>query len=376
LIFTRSEAIWLLFPTLAGIVALLAYLYKKGFMFPRKLITRFILMGIISGCTSFGMPYLVITQANKYAYGSAAIESYYSGEYARAFKLWEGVKNGEDPRLFITVSKSQRSAVYKISSTAALLEPYLDGAPNTGWKTQSCNSPLQVCDESALWFGWELRDAAIAAGNLKNESEFQKFFKQIGDDIERACQERSLSCGPPGLTSGAKNLTAYPLRQLLDTTVKMIDVTLNSASVEDITFSNTGEPNTQPIWKSVVNFEEYSSKNDISRWVVMGNTLQFLNQIYEGLIWLLLILTIISWLTIISLRHISKTQVITLYLFMCLILYWLGLSVFESSLGIEGPVYAYIIIVQPILLLTLSLSSFEVISKITKKIEKLSTNSS
>jgi hypothetical protein len=154
----------------------------------------------------------------------------------------------------------------------------------------------------------------------------------------------------------------------------MIDVTLSSASTEDITFTNVGEPATQPIWKSVVNFKEYSSKNDISRWEVMGNTLKFLNQIYRGFIWLLLILTIISWLTIISLQHISKTQVITLYLFMCLILYWLGLSVFESSLGIEGHVSCYIIIVQPILLLTLSLGSFEVISKFTKKIEKFSTN--
>lgn len=376
LIFTRSEAIWLLYPTLAGIVALLAYLCKKSFMIPKKLITRFILMGIIAGCTSFGVPYLVISQANKYAYGSAMVESYYSGEYARAFKLWEGVKDGEDPRLFITVSKGQRSAVYQISATAALLEPYLDGAPNTGWKTQSCNSPLKVCDESALWFGWELRDAAIAAGDLKNESEFQKFFKQIGDDIEIACEEKSLNCGPPGLTAGAKNLTAYPLRQLLDTTVKMISVTLNAASIEDITLSNTGEPNTQPIWKSVVNFEEFSSKDDISRWIVMGNTLKFLNQIFKVLIWLLLILTILSWLTINSLRNISKTQFITLYLFMCLMLYWMGLSVFESSLGIEGPVYAYIIIVQPILLFALTLSSIEMISKITRNMEKFSTNSS
>ena len=375
LIFTRTEAIWLLYPTIAGIVILLAYLYKKSLKFSKKVITRFLLMGIVAGCTSFGMPYLLVSQANKNAYGSAMVESYYSGEYARAFKLWEGVKDGEDPRLFITVSKDQRSAVYNISTTAALLEPYLDGAPNTGWKIQSCNSQLNVCDESALWFGWELRDAAIAAGNLKNESEFQRFFKQIADDIEMACDEKSLNCGPPGLTSGAKSLTAYPPRLLLDTTVKMIDATLNYLS-GDITFSNIGEPTTQPIWKSVVNFKEYSSKNDISRWIVMGNTLKFLNQIYKNLIWILFILTILSLLTIKTLRNINKTQFLTVYLFTCLILYWLGLSVLETSLGFEGPVNGYTVIVQPILLLTLSLGSLEVISKITRKMEKFLTNSS
>jgi hypothetical protein len=333
-------------------------------------------MGIVAGCTSFGAPYLLISQVNKNAYGSAMVESYYSGEYARAFKLWEGVKDGEDPRLFITVSKGQRSAVYKISTTAALLEPYLDGVPNTGWKTQSCNSQLKVCDESALWFGWELRDAAIAAGNLKNEFEFQRFFKQIADDIVMACEEKSLNCGPPGLTSGAKNLTAYPPRLLLDTTVKMIDVTLNSASAENITFTNIGDPTTQPIWKSVVNFKEYSSKNDISRWIVMGNTVKFLNQIYKNLIWVLFIITILSLLTIKTLRNTSKIQFLTLYLFTCLILYWLGLSVLETSLGFEGPVNEYAVIVQPILLFTLTLGSVEMISKITRKMENFSTNNS
>jgi len=376
LIFTRTGAIWLLYPTIAGIVILLANLYKKSLKFSSKVITRFLLMGFVAGCTSFGAPYLLISQVNKNAYGSAMVESYYSGEYARAFKLWEGVKDGEDPRLFITVSKGQRSAVYKISTTAALLEPYLDGVPNTGWKTQSCNSQLKVCDESALWFGWELRDAAIAAGNLKNEFEFQRFFKQIADDIVMACEEKSLNCGPPGLTSGAKNLTAYPPRLLLDTTVKMIDVTLNSASAENITFTNIGDPTTQPIWKSVVNFKEYSSKNDISRWIVMGNTVKFLNQIYKNLIWVLFIITILSLLTIKTLRNTSKIQFLTLYLFTCLILYWLGLSVLETSLGFEGPVNEYAVIVQPILLFTLTLGSVEMISKITRKMENFSTNNS
>ena len=216
LIFLRSESFWILLASLLPLFVLyqrklLEIRHRKGMPFLK---TGFFLVFI--SLSTYFVPVSLIGQINNTIYGSSLVENYYSGNFAKAIKDWQRVENGKDSRSYVIVSKGQREAVYKISKNAALMSPSLELEPGEGWQTHACNSPVRLCENSGGWFTWQVRDAAVSNGQVKNETEFQNFFKQISQDINIACDNQILICGPSSLGVGAKSPSDLPIAQLIE----------------------------------------------------------------------------------------------------------------------------------------------------------------
>jgi hypothetical protein len=208
----REDAYWIL-PTTFLIFAFEVYRWRSTGRNFRKQLFRSVTILLISylSCVTFSAPIIAM---NKSIYGAPVTEDYFTGPYAEAIKRWQGVQTGIDSRYFVPVTQKQRTAVYQISPTAKSLAPYLELGPNVGWKMNSCGSPIKVCDESAAWFPWELRDAAVSSGGARNAADFQSIFKKISNDIEEACDAKLLTCGSSGIAPGSKALGSSDINPL------------------------------------------------------------------------------------------------------------------------------------------------------------------
>lgn len=216
LILLRSESYWILIASVPSMLCVYGKVYMASTNSRDKKQIRGSATLLISvALISYLIPISLIGQINNTKYGSSLIENYYSGGFAKAMKAWQKVQNGIDPRPYVMVSRGQLESVFKISNNAALLAPSLDLNPGEGWQFHPCNAPIKLCDNSGPWFPWQVRDAAISTGKVLNEVEFQEFFMQIARDIDTACENKTLKCGPEGLGVGAKPLTDLPTHQLL-----------------------------------------------------------------------------------------------------------------------------------------------------------------
>jgi hypothetical protein len=150
---------------------------------------------------------------NKRAYGVALVEDFSTGSVARAWKAWASVEAGP-PRHDVAFTEPMRIAVYRISPTAAEMEPYFK-SPSDLWKQVDCSSPAKICDESGNWFEWDLRSAAVATGRINSVRDLQDFFTTVANDIEHACTSGELRCtSSPVLATGLP-----PLNQISGATV-------------------------------------------------------------------------------------------------------------------------------------------------------------
>jgi hypothetical protein len=269
LILLRSESYWILVSTalIGSIFSYLSYLQIRKSKIKAKQFRKLAPSLLILATLTYLVPISLIGQINNVKYGSSLIENYYSGNFAKAIKDWQRVEEGKDPHPYIVVSNEQRSAVYKVSRNAALLKPYLELSAGEGWLGQACNSPLQLCDNAGPWFPWLLRDAVIATDLVKNEREFQEFFKQISLDIKDACTVGKLECGPIGLGVGAKPFSDLPFGEIYSYTVA------NSIYLLESTLAHNGSISTPDkfgapadvleMYHEVVNYDLESTKSGI-----------------------------------------------------------------------------------------------------------------
>ena len=131
-------------------------------------------------------------------YGVAITNNFTEGEFPRAVNMMASVKSG-DRKVYVIVTKEMRNAMYAVSPTLQRISSYLEQPDGTGWRYFACNSPMEICDESALWFAWDIREAVHLAGMASSARDFEQTFKSIADEIENACIQRSLTCGRKGL---------------------------------------------------------------------------------------------------------------------------------------------------------------------------------
>jgi len=196
---TNATSYWIL-PISLSIILLGFRIIKCS----RKTKLELISLAILTGILFYLIPTGLVKGINKFVYGSYRTENFYSGGFSKAINTWASVQNGSDSRTYIAISSGQRQAVYKISPLAKTLETHLENPAGTGWKSASCNSPIKTCDESANWFSWQLRDAAMASHNFSNEKEFQVFFNELALEISQACKKDLILCGNPGAGPGSK----------------------------------------------------------------------------------------------------------------------------------------------------------------------------
>lgn len=362
---TRSEALWLIFPGIFVFILVVSKNFRKVIDTSKPLnsnssksstiFAKSVSAGILTTLFFAVMPITLVSFQNKSYYGVYETENYFSGNFGRAYKLWEGVNAGRDSRLSVSISAGQRNAVYGISPTAALLQPIIEGSgPVAGWKNFNCQSPSKICDEAGPWFPWQLRDAAIATGKVKNEIEFQNFFGQIANDISNSCDRLEKFCGPTGTSVALGSWKFIPPKQIVGYAFNALNSLINLDSALNTLRPDSGNDQKQfNIWKETVHFNQVVFTNSYDGWKALDSVVELLRRIYLVLISLMILFGIVQ----IMFRKTRETdplhQLTTTYLSLVIGLYLGGMALFEVATGFPAGFSEYCLPVQPIFLIFL-----------------------
>lgn len=231
----RHKVLWLL--PLVGVAALLGtFVIVKPFWFgllvfvlitilstlwEKRATTGSMRVPLLTGLSSLGIllagflgPQLAVSTTNHFHYGVFATDNFSEGEFPRALSLMSAVQpSGLRP--FVQVTEEQRRQIYEVSPTASRLEPFLELPDGSGWRKVSCEAQ-DICDESAAWFPWDLRDAIDSAGLGESALGFENSLRQISDDIAMACETGTIECASRGLAPGISSISDIPTKRLVD----------------------------------------------------------------------------------------------------------------------------------------------------------------
>lgn len=180
----------------------------------RVFVPRAILLGFVILLSAYSMPRYVEHQNEKH-FGVSVVDSFSSGSFPAAYQAWTSVRAGP-PRKYVLVSEAQRDAVYAVSATAKKLRPFLELPWGNGWRGSACGSPLKICDESATWFVWDLRDAMRSAGLDTDAGTFERSFSELNREIRSACSSGRLHCRSGGLAPGVRPLSLISKREVIE----------------------------------------------------------------------------------------------------------------------------------------------------------------
>jgi hypothetical protein len=355
ILLTRPENTWPLISLFFGLlvtVLLSVKAFKNLQKFPYKKVFATLGLATIIGTSMSILPISIVKNVNKNVYGVPITNDFLQGEFPKSLKLWESVKNGEDSRYFIPVSKSQRLAVYAVSPQAARLKPYLEGEPDKGWKHWNCQN-TGVCDESGgAWFPFELRDAAISAARIGSAAEFQNFFRVLSQEIALACDSGALSCGSLGSGPGTKAFSSIPPKALIDVAFLKFSEFLDYSQAKEVErYSPGNDPALNKLWKDTINFRDLSGSGFNETWKVMANTITTLRTVYVPMTMLMFVLSILSLIGTKSSRYSGKFAGYQVVLFSSIFLFCLGISFVNLSWGFNA--LNYTMPAQPIFLGTI-----------------------
>ncbi len=186
---TREESIWLV-PS----VVLLATAWFLGAIRTtagsRRNLWRTAL--IATGCAL--LPVLLVSWQNYRHYGWFGTVEFHAPEFKDAYGAMVRVKVGPDLP-FVPVTRQAREAMYAVSPAFATLRPWLDGEIGTNWADKE-TYPAAERQIRGGWFVWALRDCVVAAGHGHNAREALAFYRQVADEINRACDDGRLPAWP------------------------------------------------------------------------------------------------------------------------------------------------------------------------------------
>lgn len=247
---TKSDALtWAFLPAVGAAIATCAIASRKVTWgrFGKRLG-----ISLAIGVATFACIWGAVATVNASRYGYFGAEDLKSGG---AKNLWSSLTaiDGGSKRTFVSISKNQRAAAYRVSPTLQRMAPTLEAA--NGWKLLSCQS-LAVCDESTTWQEMELRDAAVAAGGT-SEQAFQKVMGDAASEVQDACAAKRLRCNGGSPIVGVGNLHDLRYRAWLTSAMQLVgqDLRFVSASASP----RTGEAippdldaRVADIWRSTV----------------------------------------------------------------------------------------------------------------------------
>jgi hypothetical protein len=243
----------------------------------------------------YSLPIFAVQESNRSSYGIPLTENYFQGSFPKAINLWASVDVGRDPRPYVVVSATQRSAVYEISSTALLLKPFLEQM-DSGWYGVSCQK-LKLCDNSGPWFTWQIRDAAVQTGYVYSEKTFQDFFKKIATDIQNACNRSYFDCAEASKLVGSRPLKDIPKQQVIEVSIENFNVLLPLSFQNQLLFSKTdsfGAPEeVVDLFHRVVNYKNSLSYDDADL-KFKSEVFEKVGDLYVVLNWVVFVLALVG----------------------------------------------------------------------------------
>ncbi len=190
---TREEGLWLA-PALAvvlGVAAAASAIDRRWGSFAG------VAIALVAACGAFTAAYGAVAGLNDRYYGSFVANEFKSSAFTHAYGAISRIRPDEW-RPYVVFPADARRRAYAVSPAAAELRPYLDGDGGEGWRRVGCDQMLRAaasCPEILSgWFMWALRDAATAAGHAGSARSAARFYRQVAEQIDAACDDHRLRC--------------------------------------------------------------------------------------------------------------------------------------------------------------------------------------
>ena len=182
---TREESIWIV-PTLVLMTfALTLRIRVSGYGSFKHLITALLISAMIwLGLTA------TLKGLNSHFYGVSATIEMKTAEFKSAYGGLLRIRTNSSRRFYPVVSEAREQA-YTVSPAFAELKPFLDGEQGKQWINLAHSD-----DFPAGFFIWAFRDAVAAAGYYEDSTQALEFYRQIGREIDAACEAGRLECRP------------------------------------------------------------------------------------------------------------------------------------------------------------------------------------
>lgn len=200
---TREESVWL-YPALAMLALIpaigIGFAWRKtGYAMNRSREGGVL---IAWQAASLLLPFAFIAGGvaalNASYYGSFLSNEVREGAMADGYGALLRIKDdAPTPRVFF--SSGAAAKAYEVSEAARELKPTLDGERGNFWRRISCEAlALNPCPTGfgGGWFMWAFREAVREAGHLKDAPSAQAFFEKLAREINTACDEGKIPCGP------------------------------------------------------------------------------------------------------------------------------------------------------------------------------------
>ena len=189
---TREEGLWLV-PAL--VLPALLLVFKAIRRSSDRQIRRRVVLSLFGPPLIAGTIVGSVALCNFFVYGVFLINDQGAGPFPRAM---EGLQSLLHPDVLprVHLPKTARRQVYDLSPRFRELEPYLE---TPGWYRAGCRRDGFPCDDvNAGWLPWAIRHAAADAGHHRSARDAHNFFLALNADVEHACAEGRLTCGPRG----------------------------------------------------------------------------------------------------------------------------------------------------------------------------------
>jgi hypothetical protein len=188
---TREEGVWML----PSLLLLSAYtLYRLHRESTPRLVSRILLC--LLPFALWGGVLHTLALANKIYYGAYVTAELKSAPFLAAYGALARVEHPW-PNRYLPVPKEVRRQIYAVSPAFGELEGYLEGPPGEMWGANNCQFYPDTCgDIGRGWFHWALRDAVAWRGHYSSYAEASAYYLRLAGEVNTACDEGRLACGP------------------------------------------------------------------------------------------------------------------------------------------------------------------------------------
>ncbi len=189
---TREEGPWIVPPaTLLLAFACYRLVRLKPANRPRIIILYLMPLAIWSTAQ------LAVSLINYSKYQIFATNEIKSKAFRSAFGALNRVEHERWQR-YNVVPRETRLRIYEVSPSFAELKPFLEGKLGKGWARHG-RFLLQGSNEGEIaggWFMWAFRASVQAAGHYQSGESAVRFYENLADEVNRACDEGRLKAGP------------------------------------------------------------------------------------------------------------------------------------------------------------------------------------
>ena len=182
---TREEGVWIV----PAALLLIAVPLFNSWRVTREFLGT---LGQLLVAAVFGVAIVTaICALNFRHYGWFGTVEFRSREFRSAYgALQRLIASDEIP--YVPVTREARLRLYDVSPSFAELRPCLEGPVGEEWANYSdylTGRPGKELEIGGGSFMWALRDCVASSGHARNANEALGFYRAIGDEINRACDE-------------------------------------------------------------------------------------------------------------------------------------------------------------------------------------------